>query len=622
VSTPDELNPEDEVLGKAIDAKLVRRLARFVRPHVGLFVASTASLLLVAGVRLLGPWLVKHAVDGPLHDGFVATDPALQAQAFHDLLRLSGWFAALLVVHFALRYGQEIVTNLFGQRIIFDVRTKLFAHLQSMGLRFFDRNPVGRLVTRVTSDVENLNELFTSGIVTIFEDLVTLVLILGYIAITQPKLALFFAVVIPILFAVARWFSRAARDCYRRVRAKIAKMNAYMQESISGIRVVQIFVQEKKTRERFRQINGEYLDANIETVWNYSLFFPAIEILTYMSQAGILLIGAWLIVGRTLTFGEFLQFWFYTKYIFDPIKEMSERYNVLQSAMASSERIFRILDTTAEVVDAPEPVRPRELRGEIEFRNVTFAYRPGEPVLKNVNFHVRPGESVAIVGHTGAGKTTIINLVSRLYDVDEGAVLIDGVDVRRYPQTWLRRQIGVVLQDVFLFSGTIEDNVRLGERSMSLETVEAAARTVNADGFIRRLDGGYAAPVQERGATLSVGQKQLLAFARALAFDPSVLVLDEATSSVDGETEALIQDALGKLLRGRTSLIIAHRLSTIQRVDRILVMHKGELREAGTHEELMALRGIYHRLYRLQYEAGSNGRASASVDATRPRARA
>ncbi|MBI1849030.1 MAG: ABC transporter ATP-binding protein [Planctomycetes bacterium] len=612
----EEINPEDEVIGKAIDARLVRRLAGFMRPHAKLFAVSVVSLLVVAGLRLLGPWLVKRAVDGPLTVGLKAADEATRNAAWNDLLWICALFTGLLVIHFALRYGQEIVTNLFGQRIIFDVRTRLFAHLQSMGLRFYDRNPVGRLVTRVTSDVENLNELFTSGVVTIFEDVVTLVLILGYITITQPRLALFFAVIIPVLFAVARWFSRAARDCYRLVRSKIAKMNATMQESISGIRVIQIFVQEKKSQERFRQINGEYFDANMKTVWNYSVFFPAIEILTYVSQAGILFFGGWFIVGRSLTFGEFLQFWFYAKYIFDPIKEMSERYNVLQSAMASSERIFRILDTPVEVADPAEPVKPERLRGEIEFRNVTFAYRPGEPVLQNVSFHVKPGESVAIVGHTGAGKTTIINLVSRLYDVDEGAVFVDGVDVRRYPQTWLRSQLGVVLQDVFLFSGTIEENIRLGEVSMSRGRVEDAARTVNADGFIRRLPGGYEGEVQERGATLSVGQKQLLAFARALAFDPSVLVLDEATSSVDTETEALIQDALGKLLRGRTSLIIAHRLSTIQRVDRILVMHKGELREMGTHEELIAKRGIYHRLYRLQYDTGS--RKSAARQSPQP----
>ncbi len=613
----DESFPEDEVLGKAYDSRLMRRLLDFVRPHTRLFALSILTLLALSGITLLGPWLVRHAVDGPLLKA-ASGDPEARVQAWHSLLVLCGLYFGLLIIHFSLRYAQNLITSLVGQRIIFDVRTRLFGHLQKMGLRFFDRNPVGRLVTRVTSDVENLNELFTSGAVTIFEDVVTLVLILGLISLMQPKLALLFVIIVPVLFLVARAFSRAARECYRLVRAKIAKMNAYMQESVSGIRVIQIFVQEAKTRRRFREINGEYLDANIKTVWNYALFFPAIEILTNVSQAGILWFGARFIVGGALTFGEFVQFWFYTKYIFDPIKEMSERYNVLQSAMASAERVFRILDTPVEVSDPAEPVRPERLRGEIEFRSVTFAYRDGEPVLRNVSFRLKPGESVAIVGHTGAGKTTLINLVSRLYDVGEGAVLIDGIDVRGYPQSWLRSQIGVVLQDVFLFSGTIEENIRLGERSIPRERVEAVARTVNADSFIRRLPGEYGAEVQERGATLSVGQKQLLAFARALAFDPRVLVLDEATSSVDTETEALIQDALVKLLRGRTSLIIAHRLSTIQRVDRILVFHKGELRESGSHEELIALRGIYHRLYQLQYQSQESARqrSAAPVDST------
>lgn len=591
---------EEEALGKAIDARLLRRLLRYAKPYALPIGFAVLMLLVGAALELIGPWLTKVALDRAIPDGNVRL-----------LAILAGAYVASLVFAFALEYGETLVTTWVGQKVMYDLRLQLFGHIQRLSLRFFDRNPVGRLLTRITQDVEVLNEMFSSGVVTIFGDLFTLSLIVAAMLAMDWQLALVTFSVIPLVVLIAALFRAKARDAYREIRLRLARLNAFLAERVTGISVVQLFNREGRELDRFKELDRDYLKAYLRSIRYYALFFPAIEVLGATALALILWYGGRSILEGTTTVGVVAAFLQYARRFYRPIQDLTEKYNVLQSAMASSERVFRLLDTEPEVKDPEAPVRlPEPVRGAIEFRDVWFAYNLAgrhaadvEPdwVLKGVSFRVQAGERVALVGHTGAGKTTVINLLMRFYDVQKGEVTLDGVDVRKLRQSDLRRQIGLVLQDVYLFSGTVKENIRLGRRDIEDARVVDAARRVGLDDFIRRWPLGYDQPVGERGSGLSVGERQLLSFARALALDPRVLVLDEATSSVDSEIEARIQAAVDELLRGRTSLVIAHRLSTVQNADRILVLHRGELREEGTHEELLAKRGLYARLHELQF---------------------
>ena len=600
---PDK--PEDEVLGKAFDSVLIGRLLRYVKPHRRLFLATVITVVVTSALSLVGPLLVRIAIDGPL-DGVIAGTTE-RPQALSELLWIVAVFGVVLLVELGGELLGVVLTNQTGQRIIRGLREQLFGHIQKMGLRYFDRHPVGRLVTRVTSDVEALNELFTSGLAMVFQDVFVIVFITIVLFILDVELAITAFLVVPALLVVSEIFKRRSRTAYRAVRSRLSHMNSNLQEALSGMRVVQLFTQERRMSNRFRDANRDFLRANLDTVFNYALFFPAVEILMAIGLAGIIWTGGREILlampgEETLTFGILVQFIMYLRRLFEPIRQLSEKYNILQAAMAAGERVFKVLDTKVEVPEPDSPVAlPPRIRGAIEFDNVTFAYREGEPVIHELGFKIEPGESVAIVGATGAGKSTVLNLLLRFYDVNEGTVQVDGHDVRSLALPDLRRRVGIVLQDVFLFSRSIEENLRLGNPAITRERIERAARTVNAARFIDRLDNGYESQLSERGANLSVGERQLLAFARALAWDPEILILDEATSSVDTETEGMIQDALHKLMRNRTSIIIAHRLSTIREVDRILVFHKGRIREQGTHDQLLAERGIYHKLVQLQY---------------------
>ncbi len=496
--------------------------------------------------------------------------------------------------------------QLVGQRIMYDLRMQIYGHLQRIDVRFYDRNPVGRLMTRVTSDVDVLNELFTGGVVAVFGDVFTLVGIMAVLLFMDWRLALIAFSVLPLIVVVTQWFRRHVRDSYRTVRLWIARINAFLQEHITGMSTVQLFRREAASFARFDEINRTHRDANVESIFYYAVFYPAIEIVASLAAALIIWYGGGWVLQGTLTLGALVAFLQYAQRFFRPISDMSEKFNILQASMASSERIFKLLDEPVQITSPRAGLKTgpsnESVPGGIVFDNVWFAYNGEDWVLKDVSFHVEPGERIAIVGATGAGKTTIINLLMRFYDVSRGRILIDGVDLRERDLHELRSQFSLVLQDVHLFSGTIAGNIRLGDTTIDDERVRRAAESVHADRFIDLLPSGLQSPVAERGATLSVGQKQLLSFARALAFDPRILVLDEATSSVDTETELLIRDALHVLMADRTTIAIAHRLSTIQDMDRIIVLHKGELREIGTHQELLARRGLYFKLYQLQYK--------------------
>jgi ATP-binding cassette, subfamily B, multidrug efflux pump len=607
---------EEDALGKAYDARLMRRLLHYLQPYRWKVALGVAMLLVVAALELIGPYLTMVALDRAIPEGDLG---------LLGILAIA-YFGALIFA-FALEYGQQILTTWLGQRIMFDLRRQIFGHLQRQSLRFFDRNPVGRLMTRVTNDVEVLNQLFSAGIVTVFGDVFTLAFIVAIMLWMDWRLALVALAVMPFVIMVAFVFRSKVREAYRDIRVRIARINAFLQERITGVSVVQLFGREKKATDRFADINRDHLDAHLRSITYYALFFPVIELLTTITLALILVYGGLRLMDDTITVGVVTAFLMYARRFFRPIQDLSEKYNMLQGAMASSERIFRLLDTEAEIRDPATPLHlPDPGRGEIEFRNVWFAYTKDEAghdwdwVLRDVSFHVQPGERIAVVGHTGAGKTTLISLLMRFYEPQQGQILFDGVSIERVPQHELRDRIGLVLQDVFLFSRSVDYNIRLGRDDISPDQVRQAAARVGADRHIQRLPGGYDEPLAERGASLSVGQRQLLSFARALAFDPLILILDEATSSVDSELEAQIQTALETLLEGRTSLVIAHRLSTIQSADRILVFHHGELRETGTHGELLARGGLYAKLHELQFVAGSLPLASGLADA-RKRAR-
>jgi ATP-binding cassette subfamily B protein len=587
---------DERVLGKAYDARLMRRLWRYVRPHRGLVVLSLLLVLSVSAVELVQPYLIKLAIDENIAVG-----------KLDGLWRIALWFLLALTAQFLLRFAQIYVLQRTGQNVIFDIRTDVFAHLQGLPSSYFDRNPVGRLMTRVTSDVEALNELFTSGVVMMIADLFKLAAIVGILVWLDWRLALVtFAVVPPT--ALATWFFRGRmRTAYRTVRAMIAKLNAFLQENVSGMRIVQLFGRERAAMRQFREISDAHRDAQLRGVLYDSSFSALAELIGSVTLAGIVWVGGWGILRGLVTFGTLVAFIEYSAKFFRPIQELSQYYTSMQAAMAAAERIFDLLDTEAAIRSPAHPRRIEgRLRGEIVFENVTFAYVEGEPVLRNVSFTIRPGERLAVVGWTGAGKSTLIRLLVRLYDVTEGRILLDGVDIREYDLKELRRAVGVVLQDHFLFAGTVGGNISLGDPRVTTDGVRRAAAAVRADRFIDRLPNGYDEPVRERGANFSVGEKQLLSFSRAIAFDPAVLVLDEATASVDPETERNIQQALETLLAGRTSIVIAHRLSTVRDVDRVLVLHHGELREIGTHDELMRLEGgIYRALFSLQFGAES-----------------
>jgi len=562
-----------------------------------------ALIVAQAGIDLVGPYLTKIAIDRHIATGDAS-----------GLARVAGLYLLALAAAFVVRFGQNYIMQMAGQRIMQDMRREIFAHLQRLHVGHFDRNPVGRLMTRVTTDVDAVNELFTSGVVTVFGDLFTLVGIMAVMIALDWRLALVTFAVIPLFFALTNWFRKGARGSFRETRRWVARINAFLQENLSGMSVVQLFRREERNREAFAAINRKHYDANMQAIFYYAVFYPAIELLAAIAAALILVYGGGKALAGGLTLGVLVAFIQYSERFWQPISDLSEKFNVLQAAMAASERIFGLLDTKSLVTTPNPAVRPQAVQGRVSLENVWFSYAAGEPILKDIDFVVEPGRSVALVGATGAGKTSIISLLMRFYDVQKGRVALDELDVRVWDLKRLRSSLALVLQDVHLFSGTIASNIRLGS-DIPMDRVRAAAEAVHAHRFIERLPRGYETEVKERGATLSVGQKQLLSFARALAHDPRVLILDEATSSVDTETEQLIQDALRVLLRGRTAIVIAHRLSTVQNVDEILVLHRGRIRERGTHQELLARRGVYWKLYELQYK-DQEARAAGPAEAT------
>jgi len=603
---------DEDVLGKAYDARLMRRLLQYLRPYWRQVLFALVAIVAGGCADLAQPYIIK-----------IAIDRYIAAGAIGGLDRLAVIFLAVLIVGFAAEYVQTWTMQLTGQRIMFDLRMAVYGHLQRLDLRYYDRNPVGRLMTRVTSDVDVLNDLFTSGVITAFGDVFKLVGIMVIMLGMNWRLALVAFAVLPLIALVTQWFRRNVRESYRVVRGWIARINAFLQENITGMATVQLFRREQLNYARFDEIDRKHRDANIDSIFYYAVFYPAIEAISALASALIIWYGGGSVLRNALTLGALVAFLQYSQRFFRPISDMSEKFNVLQSAMASSERIFKLLDEPVAISSPPTPARrPAGANGHIRFENVWFAYNPSASadgadenwVLKDVSFEVHPGERVGIVGATGSGKSTLINLLLRFYEVQRGRITIDGVDIRDLDLADVRGLASLVLQDVHLFSGTIADNIRLGNAAIDDERMRQAARAVHAEPFIERLPQGYASAVAERGSTLSVGQKQLLSFARALAFDPRVLILDEATSSVDTETELLIRDALHVLMAGRTTIAIAHRLSTIQDMDKILVLHKGRVRESGTHQELLALRGIYFKLFELQYQKSEAVLSNAGDD--------
>lgn len=618
---------EEEVLGKAYDSRLMKRLLGYLRPYKWHVIIALIAIVLKAGADIAGPFLTKIAIDkylapspGETSHNWLAT--RLSTQPFTGIAQITAIYVGILIFSFLLEFLQTYYMQWTGQKVMFDLRSQIFRHLQRMHLGFYDKNPVGRLVTRTTTDVDAVNEMFTSGVVSIFED----VFVLGGIIIIMLKmnwrLALIAFAVLPLIFYATSIFRRRVRESYRRIRVAIARINAFLQEHVSGMVVLQLFNREKKAYDRFEKINASHMEAFKDAILSYAVYYPVVELLSSTAIAAVVWFGGGQVMHKVTTIGTLVAFMQYAQRFFRPIQDLSEKYNILQSAMASSERIFKLLDTEPEVIS---PVQPKKLigPGRIEFDHVWFAYRtvpfpeegeeilptisgakPGEPdwVLRDVSFTIDPGQTIAVVGHTGAGKTTLISLLLRFYDIQKGSIKIDDIDLREVDLTDLRRRFGVVLQDPFLFSGTVEQNIRLGSDWIEDERVERAAEEVNIADFIRTLPDGFKEKVRERGSTLSTGQKQLISFARALAHDPKILILDEATSSVDTDTEFRVREALGRMIENRTSLIIAHRLSTIQRADKIIVMHRGKLREMGTHQELLALHGIYWKLYQLQYK--------------------
>lgn len=586
-----EEHKDDEILGKAYDAKLMRRLLNYVKPYKKYVILAIMLNIIVAAIPSIRPLLSQIAVDD-----YIAN------KDYNGLLFVCMALFGTLILQAVVQYFLTYYTEYMGQKIIYDLRVQIFSHVQKLALRYFDKTPVGRTVTRVTNDVDSLSEMFSSGIVQVFSDIFVIVWIFIFMFSMSWNLSLVVLIVIPFLFYATFLFRRKVRETYRDVRLHLARLNSYMQEHVTGMNVVQTFAKEKEELKKFSSINNDYKAANIRSVFYYAVFFPVVELLSAITFGLIIWYGGGEVIQSKLTLGVLLAFFQYTEMFWRPVRDLSEKYNILQAAMASSERIFKLLDNDTMIKDPELPVTLQNIRGEIEFKNVCFAYNPGEYVLKNVSFKINPGETIAIVGATGAGKTSIINILTRFYDIEKGSITLDGIDIRTLEKRDLRKYISIVLQDVFLFSGSIKTNVSLGNSEITDEQIMEASKTVGAHKFISQLPNGYDEEVKEKGATLSVGQRQLISFARALAHDPQILILDEATSSVDTETEILIQKAIEQLLVGRTSIVIAHRLSTIQNADKIIVMHKGEIKETGTHQELLAKRGIYYKLYQLQYK--------------------
>ena len=665
---------EEEILGKAYDSRLMRRLLRYLRPYTWQVAIALVAIILKAGADVLSPLLTKIAIDKYLAHVTgtrSALDRWLSSSPLIGIAQIGALYVGLLAFSFGLEFLQTYFMQWTGQKVMFDLRSQIFRHLQHMHIGFYDKNPVGRLVTRVTTDVDALNEMFTAGVVSVFEDVFVLAGIVAIMLHMNWKLALITFAVLPLIAIATKMFRDKVRDSYRRIRVAIARINAFLQEHVSGMVVLQLFNREKRAFKQFSATNALHMDAFKDAIMAHAVYYPVVEILSATAVACVIWFGGNDVIRGTATLGMLVAFMQYAQRFFRPIQDLSEKYNILQSAMASSERIFKLLDTPVEIA-SPAVTKKPEGPGNIEFDHVWFAYRnipidtgdghkeiggppslgtdgtgtadsrgrPGragaavptwplsakgaratptvEPdwVLRDVTFSINPGETVAIVGHTGAGKTTMISLLLRFYDVQKGAIRIDGVDIKDIDLIDLRRRFGVVLQDPFLFSGTIGGNIRLGTEWIQDQDVERAAEEVNLADFIRTMPRGFNEEVRERGSTLSTGQKQLISFARALAHEPKILVLDEATSSVDTETEFRVRDALSRMVEGRTSLIIAHRLSTVQRADKIIVMHKGQLREMGTHQQLLANRGIYWKLYQLQYKDQEITSASPEVTAS------
>jgi len=595
------LQREDD-LGKAYDLRLMRRLAAYIRPHARPFALAMLALPLTSAAMLAQPYILKLAIDRYIAGG-----------DRRGLTLMALLYGGAMAAEYAFYYAQYYLTMLVAQRSLADMRRELFAHVQRLPAAYFDRHPVGRIVTRLTTDVDVINEMFAAGVISIAMDVLTLLGIVAIMALLDWRLALVTLALLPPMALAINFFRLRARQNYRAIRERIARINAFLQEAISGIRVVQLFAREPAMRQRFDRLNDDHRTANHTSNLYEASLFSLVEAANAISFALVVAYGGWQILGGALALGTLVAFFEYIQKFFVPIRDFSSKYAVMQSAMTAAERVFQLLDTPTETetgTSTAGPTRP----GQIEFEHVWFAYKGEDWVLRDVSFRIEPGETVAFVGATGAGKTTLVKLLNRFYEVQRGRILVDGRDLREWDRAALRRRIGVVFQDVFLFTGTIEENITLGRSDIPRAQVVAAARRVNAHPFIARQPAAYEEPLRERGSNLSTGQRQLVAFARALAFDPEVLVLDEATASVDTETEVLIQDALDELFRDRTSLVIAHRLSTIERADRIIVMHHGQVREIGTHGELLARRGLYFRLHQLQYAADGARSAHATAE--------
>ena len=589
---------EEEAIGKTYDFQIARRLLRYLRPYLRLLFPALFLTLALNLLGILQPKFTEYAIDWYIL-------PRKSA----GLELLVGLYVGVQLLRLAFSYFQALLLNSVGQYVMFDMRRELYDKLQHQEVAYYDRNPVGRIMTRLTSDVDSLNELFTAGITDLLGDVVMIFAIIGVMLWMDVRLTFVTLLTVPMLWAATTWFRKGARKGYDMVRTRIARINAFLQEHFAGAQTVQIFNAEKKSVTRFTEINADYRKANIDTIFYYAVFFPLVDFIGAVGIALIIWYGGYRVMqnspGHTvLTLGALVAFIQYSSFLFQPIRDISDKYNVLQAAVVASHRIFKTLDLPIAIVSPAEPKKTGRAAGSIEFENVWFAYKDDDWILKDVSFKVEPGQSIALVGHTGSGKSTITNLLMRFYDVQRGRILLDGVDLREWDLQSLRENFAVVLQEIFLFSGTIAGNIRLGRQDISDERVRWAAHEVSAEPFVNRLHGGYEAEVKERGAGLSVGQKQLISFARALAFDPAILILDEATSSIDTETEQLIQQAIERVMRDRTSIVVAHRLSTIQRADQIIVLHHGEIRERGTHQELLAQHGLYWKLYKLQYADG------------------
>lgn len=590
MSTAAKQFHEEEAIGKTYDWQIARRLLRYLRPYLRSLIPALVLTLVINLLGVLQPKFIEYAIDWCITPRTTAW-----------LMPLVGLFFGVQFLRFIFAYLQTILINTVGQYVMFDLRRELYGKLQKQEVAYYDRNPVGRIMTRLTSDVDALNELFTSGVTDVLGDLVMIVAIISVMLWMDVRLTFVTLLTIPMLWAATTWFRKGARRGYDMVRTRVARINAFLQEHFAGAQTVQIFNAEAKSLRRFAGINHDLRKANVDTIFYYAVFFPIVDFIGAVGIALIVWFGGYRVMHAGLSLGALVAFIQYSGFLFQPIRDISDKYNVLQAAVVASHRIFKTLDLPITITSPEQPLRTGRARGHIEFQNVWFAYKDEDWILKDVSFAVQPGQSIALVGHTGSGKTTITNLLMRFYDVQKGRILLDGVELQDWDLQALRENFAVVLQDVFLFSGTVEGNIRLGRKDIGDERVQWAAGEVHADQFIQRLTAGYQTEVKERGAGLSVGQKQLISFARALAFDPALLILDEATSSIDTETEQLIQRAIDRVMRDRTSIVVAHRLSTIQRAEHIIVLHHGEIREQGTHQELLALRGLYWKLYKLQY---------------------